>query len=237
MEPENAQTYYSEQLICLPNLGIAYPQPEVPNLTKNRADFHIPDDSIVYLCCQNLIKYLPQYDYIWTAIAKQVPSAKFVFIDRRNTEIFRYRLQQSFSQSGLNYQDYCILLPFVEHSDYFNLNLLSDVFLDSFSWSGGHTTLEAIACHLPVVTCPGEFMRGRHSYAILKMLGVEETIAYTEPEYINIAIRLGKDSQWRQNIIEKIESNHQHLYDDTTCVRALEEFYQRIIQEKQQQES
>jgi len=102
--------------------------------------------------------------------------------------------------------------------------------LDTFSWCGCTTTLEAIAFNLPVVTCPGEFLRQRKSYGILKMLGVTETIAKDLDEYIEIAVRLGKDGEWRSSIIEKISQRHSYLYDDKTCVAALEDFYQSVVQ-------
>jgi predicted O-linked N-acetylglucosamine transferase (SPINDLY family) len=80
------------------------------------------------------------------------------------------------------------------------LNLLCDVYLDSFGFSGGNTTLDAIACNLPIVTCPGEFMRGRLSYAMLTRLGLSETIAQDEAEYIDIAVRLGLEPVWRDRL-------------------------------------
>jgi len=42
-------------------------------------------------------------------------------------------------------------------------------------------------------------MRGRHSYGILKMLGVTDTITKNEAEYIEIAVRLGLDRVERQH--------------------------------------
>jgi len=44
---------------------------------------------------------------------------------------------------------------------------------------------------LPIVTLHGELMRGRHSAAILNMMGTKDTIASTLDEYIELAIRLG----------------------------------------------
>jgi len=109
--------------------------------------------------------------------------------------------------------------------------LASDIFLDTFSWSGGLTTLDAIACDLPVVTCPGELMRGRHSYAILKMLGITQTIAKNEAEYIQIAVKLGLDLAWRDSVVQQMRQRHSYIYDDKLCIEALEEFYQRVVQE------
>ncbi len=72
-------------------------------------------------------------------------------------------------------------------------------------------------------------MRGRHTYGILKMMGVTETIAQDEAEYVEIAVRLGLDADWRQEIVRKIYERHSQLYDDRTCVTALESFYKSVV--------
>lgn len=228
MEPENAQEHYSETLIRLPNIGVAYPKPkDIPAITKTRTDFDLPEDAVLYFCCQAPFKYLPQYDYIFPEIARRVPQAKFVFL---RGDLLKNRLDRAFATVGLNSEDYCLHRKIPARSDYLILNLLSDVFLDTFTWSGGNTSLEAIACNLPIVTCPGEFMRGRHADSFLKMLGVTETIAKNEADYIDIAVKLGLDPQWRRKISEKMRDRHHLLFDDQTCVKALEAFYQEIVQ-------
>lgn len=237
MEPENAEEHYSEKLIRLPNIGICYSKPNLPQTQKKRSEFKLHDDAVVYLSCQSSFKYLPQYDYIFAAIAQQVPQAQIVFAESpRNkyiTDKFWHRLQKAFASLGLRAEEHCLVLPRLEFKEYLQLLLISDVFLDTFSFSGGHTTMQAIACNLPVVTCPGEFMRGRQSYGMLKMLGVTETIANNEAEYIEIAVRLGLNREWRNKIAQKMEERHSYLYDDTTCVTALEEFYRRVVSECQ----
>lgn len=231
MEPENAGEHYSEQLIKLPNIGISYSKPIVPAPTKTRSDFNLREDAVVYICCQSLFKYLPQYDYILAAIAQQVPQAQFVFISHLSTPIieqFRQRLQRAFANFDLNSEDYCIILPRQSQIDYWNLNLVGDIFLDTFGFTGFLTTIESIACNLPIVTCPGEFMRSRQSYGILQRLAITETIAQNEPEYIEIAVKLGLQPEWRHSIVEKIQHCQNILYDDRTCVAELEAFYRRV---------
>lgn len=232
MEPPNAQSHYCEKLVRLPNIGICYEKPAIIELTKTRSELNLREDAVIYLCCQSIFKYLPQFDSIFAQIALRVPQAQFVFISHPVDAItaqFRTRLRRAFANLKLNDEDYCVILPRQEKIDYFNLNLLSNIFLDTFSWSGGNTTLEAIACGLPIVTCPGEFMRSRHAYGILKMMGITETIAQDEIEYVEIAARLGIDTHWRQDIVQKIYERHHWLYDDKTCVTALEDFYQRVV--------
>lgn len=228
MEPENAQEHYSETLICLPNLGIAYPPLEVPPLTKTRCDFGLGDDAVVYLCCQAPYKYLPQHDFIFVEIAKRVPQAQFVFV---RADVLKPRIKEAFASVGKNREDYCVFLSFLDHSNYLMLNLLSDVFLDTLGFTGGNTTLAALACNLPVVTCSGESMRGYMSTGMLKMLGLSETIANNEAEYIEVAVRLGLKPEWRHEIVQYIAKHKEGLFDDKGCVAALEEFYQQVVRE------
>ncbi|MEE3715567.1 tetratricopeptide repeat protein [Tumidithrix elongata RA019] len=232
MEPENAETHYTEELIRLPNIAISYPKPILPETLKPRSHFHLSDDAILYFCSQSLYKYLPQHDYIFAEIAKLVPSANFLFLGHKSayvTQRFCNRLERTFADYGLSFQAHCVFLPSLVKAEYLNVHILSDVFLDSFGWSGGNTTLEAIACDSPVVTCPGDFMRGRHAYGILQMLGVTDTIASTEAEYVEIAVRLGLDLDWRNHILEKMKARHHSLYDDRTCIAALEDFFKQKV--------
>jgi predicted O-linked N-acetylglucosamine transferase (SPINDLY family) len=227
MEAENAQEHYSEKLIRLPNIGVSYRKPYIPPGVKTRSDFSLSDDDVLYLCCQAPFKYLPQYDFIFAEIACRVPQAKFIFL--RGT-LLKERLQRAFATWGLAFEDYCLFLNIPERIDYLMINLLSDVYLDTFTWSGGNTTLEAIACNLPIVTCPGEFMRGRHSDSFLKMLGVTDTITKNEAEYIEIAVKLGQDPAWRRDISERISQRHDRLFDDQVCVAGLEAFYKKLVE-------
>lgn len=233
MEPDDAQDHYTERLIRLPGLGVCYPKPMIPRplLGKSRADFGLGDDRVLFLCCQSIFKYLPQHDDLFVRIAKRFPSAQFVFLafNEMVARDFQARLRRAFADEGLEASDYCVVLPQLGTFDYWNLNLVADVFLDSLEWSGGVTTLEAIACGLPIVTLPGRYMRSRHSYGILTQLGVSDTIAHDKDEYVTIAVRLGADPKWRAEVLSRMKDNHAQLYSDTNCVRALEDFFRSLV--------
>ncbi|OLP17142.1 hypothetical protein BST81_17480 [Leptolyngbya sp. 'hensonii'] len=233
MEPEAAQSHYSETLIRLPQAGIAYPRPDVPPPTRTRADFRLREDAIVYLSNQSLFKYLPQHDRHFAEIACQVPQAQFAFlgyqIGSRVNDQFWQRLQRAFACLGLAVEDYCVIVPRLSQVGFWNLNQISDIFLDTLDWGGGNTTLDAIACGLPIVTCPGQFLRGRHASALLRTLGMTETIASTPAAFVQIAVRLGLDANYRADIRQRMQGQSDRLFDDRSCLPALEAFYRQVV--------
>lgn len=233
MEPVNGDDHYSEKLIRLPNLAFTLSHREWPRVEKQRSDYGIDEEAIVYWCCQSLFKYLPQHDYIFPSIAQHSEKFQFVFIESDHspvvTNTFKNRLNIVFSKFNLNYESYCLFLPRLNKSDFSRVTQLADIFLDCLSWSGGFTTKEAISNRLPVVTLPGTLMRARHSYAILKMLGVTETIVSDENEYIEIAVRLGLDRSWRQKIKDKVKMNKHRIFEDRECIAGLEKFFLEAV--------
>jgi protein O-GlcNAc transferase len=236
MEPADADEHYTEKLIRLPNLSIYYTPLDFPPVDINRETFGIRQKSVLYLCCQSLFKYLPQYDEIYPRIAKEVGDCQFLFISHHEsnyvTEQFRKRIYQSFKMSSMRADNYIVFLPRLDIGQYNAINSLSDIYLDSIGWSGCNSTFEAIVYNLPIVTLPGKLMRGRHTSAILTMMGVMETIASTQDEYVELAVRLGVDSEWRKQISDKIATNKHRVYRDKTCITALEDFLERIVKEE-----
>jgi len=235
MEPHDAQDHYTERLVRLPNLSVYYTPLEIPAREANRESFNLRPRSVIYLCCQALMKYLPQYDEIYPTIAQRVGDCQFIFIADISdyvTGIFRSRMNSAFSRCGLNADEYIVFLPRLDIIRYHAVNLISDIYLDSIGWSGCNSTFEAIACNLPVITLPGTLMRGRHSAAILAMMGMKDTIASTLGEYIELAVKLAKNRELRQHISDKIASGKHRIYRDRTCITAFEDFLENAVKKK-----
>jgi protein O-GlcNAc transferase len=234
MEPPDADEHYTEKLIRLPNLSIYYTPMDLPIADMNREAFGLRPKSILYHCCQTLFKYLPQYDEVFPRIAQQIGNCQFLFISNPNSSVtkqFRLRIEQAFSIFNLNFKDYIVFLPRLDPILYNTLTNICDVYLDSIGWTGCNSTFEAIAYNLPIVTIPGNFMRGRHSPAILTMMGLTETIAETLDDYIDLAVKLGKNSDWRKRISEKIATKKHLVYRDEKCITALEDFLEKAVKE------
>ncbi|HEY1720807.1 MAG TPA: tetratricopeptide repeat protein [Magnetospirillaceae bacterium] len=224
MEPEGATAHYTETLVPLPGIGVCYEPLPLPKMPFDPARFGIAPDDIIYLCCQSLYKYLPRDDGIYPAIARTVPKAKFLFIGGTGIDPFRRRLERAFTAAGLDPDRHLVMLPKLGQAEYLGLNDAAHIYLDSIGWSGGNTTFEAILAGLPIVTRVGEFMRGRHTMAMLIAMGMSETIARSEDDYVAIASKLGTDIAWRNGVAARLRERRVQLFNDRASVTALEDF-------------
>jgi protein O-GlcNAc transferase len=236
IEPPDGEKHYTEQLIRLPNLSIYYDPPQAADIVLSRESLGLRPKSVLYHCFQSLYKYLPQYDEVFPRIAQQTGDCQFLFVSYPHVdsvvEQFRSRIGRTFNRFNLKAEDYVVILPPLPPEQYYALNGLADVYLDTIGWSGCNSVLEALACNLPVVTLPTKLMRGREGFAILTMMGVTETIAGSIDDFADIAVRLGNDAEWRRRISEKVSSGKHLVYEDRTCIAALEDFLERAVKER-----
>ena len=232
MEPEDASKHYTEKLIRLPNLSIYYTAPHSKIPKRTRSDFGMRSDAVVFWCGQSLFKYLPSYDSIFTDIATRVDNCQFVFLQHSGSTQVTYqfadRLERAFKLNKLKCSDYCLILPTLNFDDFLSAIGQCDLVLDSIEWSGCNSTLESLEWNLPIVTFQGSLMRGRHTAAILQMMGVRETVAATTADYVSIAVKLANAPAQRTAISGRISAAKHRVYGDRTCVTALEDFLERV---------
>jgi protein O-GlcNAc transferase len=234
MEPPNGVEHYTETLVRLPNLSIFYEPPFIESAHASRADFGLQENKTIFLCSQSLFKYLPQFDDIFPRIALEVGNCQFAFLSYIKSQMlgarFTRRLESAFARFGLHCSDYVLFLPHLDPPHYKSLNELSDVFLDSIGWSGCNSSLEALSCNLPIVTMAGKLMRGRHTHALLSMMGLDELETHTIDDYVALAGRLGREPERRKEIGENISRLKHRTYRDTACIRGLEQFLKDSVQ-------
>ena len=222
MEPAGADAHYAERLHRLPGIGTRYRQPALPDRAP-RARYGLPDGCTLLLCPQSLFKVHPDSDALFARVLAANPQAALVMFDGRHprvTERFMRRITRAFDAHGISARERLHMLPAVAHDDYLRVNLACDAMLDTLHWSGGNTSLDAIACGLPVVTLPGSFMRGRQSAAMLRLAGVPELIAEDLQDYVRIATRLVGDAAWRDELAVRLREGRSAIFDTAEPVKA-----------------
>ena len=230
MEPADAASHYTEKLALLPGLGTRYAVPRADE-QGTRADYGIPEGRTAYLVPQSIFKIHPDNDDLIARVLERDPGGVAVMFASHHenlTQAFAARLGRALEARGVDIHERVVFLaPFIPHARYLRLNALCDVMIDTLHWSGGNTSLDALAMGLPIVTCPGELMRGRQSQAMLRLLGVEELVARTPDELVEKVLRVGSDRAWREELSGRILGACGALFERDEPVRALEDFLER----------
>jgi predicted O-linked N-acetylglucosamine transferase (SPINDLY family) len=229
-EPTNAQEHYSERLVALPNLGCFYEplasKPVTPDLSK----MGIETDQPLLLCPGMPFKYAPQFDWVLAEIAHRAGRCQFVFFTPDTAslaEMLRVRLESAFAERELDFKKFGIFIPWLNGPAFDGLMKRADLFLDTIGFSGFNTAMQAVECGLPIVTRDGRFMRGRLASGILKRMGLQELVAGTEQEYVELALKIIRDDDYRASLRNRLASGRSMLYADEAPIRGLEDFLLR----------
>jgi len=84
------------------------------------------------------------------------------------------------------------------------LNRIADVYLDAVPYNGATSLLDPLRAGIPVVVADGGELRFAQGAAMLRELGVPELVAADEVEYVELAVRLGRDASLRHAMRERI---------------------------------
>jgi predicted O-linked N-acetylglucosamine transferase (SPINDLY family) len=230
--PESAQEYYKEKIWHLPQTYIGVDGFEVSVPTIRREQLDIPNDAIVYLCTQRGFKRHPDITRLQLRIIKEVPNSYFLIKGIADEESNQKFFNQLAQEEGVDTTKFRFL-PTVFAESVHRANLaIADIALDTFPYNGATTTLETLWMCLPMVTKVGEQFSARNSYTMMLNAGITEGIAWTDEEYVEWGIRLGKDENLRQQIAWKLQKSKQTspLWNGKQFTREMEKAYQQMWQ-------
>jgi len=234
MEPDDGQRSYVERLVLLPGLGTSYTPPHATT-RRRRADFGLPEGRHLYLLPQSLFKIHPDNDVTVAEILAQDAQGMLVLFEGENawlTEAFRRRLDGALRLSQVD-PARVVVLQLMPRDDYLEVNRLCDVMLDTLHWSGGNTTLDALAVGLPVVTRSGHLMRGRQTAGMLRALGRTDLIAQDSAAYVRLALAIAGSPSHRQELGNAILAARRQLFGDSAPIRRLEDFFASVAHQRQ----
>ncbi|AUT02338.1 O-linked N-acetylglucosamine transferase, SPINDLY family protein [Nostoc sp. CENA543] len=228
--PDSAQEYYTEKIWRLPQTYIAVDGFEVSVPTVTRQDLDIPHDAVVYLCGQRGFKRHPDITRLQLKIIKEVPNSYFLIkgiSDEDSIKVFFDGLadEEGVDTSRLRF------LPIVMSESIHRANLdIADIVLDTYPYNGATTTLETLWMCIPMVTKVGEQFAARNSYTMMMNAGVTEGIAWTDDEYVEWGVRLGKDEALRQQVAWKLRQSRKTspLWNGKQFTREMEKAFTQM---------
>jgi protein O-GlcNAc transferase len=227
MEPEGADAHYSERLIRLSGLSVEMAPPPVPDPARDKASFGMATDAPAYLCAQSLFKIHPDCDVLFKKLVEADPRGQLYFlsIQSASDDMFLTRLTQTVGADMKRVN----VLPRAPSADFIALLKCADVLLDIPHWAGGKTSFESLFVGTPVVHWPGEFMRGRHTLAFYKKMGVMDCVVDSADAYVETAVRLVHDRAFSERVRSDIAANAPGLFNDTSAIDEISDVFEHLI--------
>jgi predicted O-linked N-acetylglucosamine transferase (SPINDLY family) len=189
--PPGAEADYRETVLRMPDGYVCYEPPAAapdvgppPGLARGQVTFG---------CFNNAAKITAEVTATWAAILARVPGSRLLLVaPALGGATARARITALLAGAGCDPARLELRgpLPWLQLVAAYRS---VDLALDTFPYSGGVTTCEALWMGVPVVTCPGATFAGRHSLSHLANVGLTESIAGDRGDYVERAVRLASD--------------------------------------------
>ena len=198
----SAREDFTERLIRLPHTHFCYMLPEgLPPLVPSPC---LSRGFVTFGCFNNAAKITDETLSLWRRLLLRVPQSRLLlkhklFSGEEGRRFMRERLARlGFDLSRVELRGFSKNhLP--EYRD-------MDVALDTYPYTGGMTTFEALSMGVPVVSRYGARHGTRFGYSILQNLGLGELAAPSKEQYIEIAAALATDRELLSTLHEKLRS-------------------------------
>jgi predicted O-linked N-acetylglucosamine transferase (SPINDLY family) len=191
--PAEAERHYCEQVLRMPDGYVCFAPPsEAPPVSPLPA---LASGQITFGSFNQPAKFSATLIATWSALLRALPDARLMLRYRGlGSPLAAERIHRLFATQGIDARR-VLLAGGSSRADLLAAYSQIDVALDTFPYSGGLTTCEALWMGVPVVTCPGATFAGRHALSHLSTVGLTETIAGDGQEYVALAVALARDLQ------------------------------------------
>lgn len=229
---DTAAAHYQEKIWRLPQTYLAIDGFEVDVPTLSRNHLGIPSDAVIYLSAQSGYKRHPETICLQMQILKDVPNSYFLIKGGGDQKQVQQLFISAADEIGIN-PDRLRFLERDSNEFIHRANLqIADVILDTYPYNGATTTLEAMWMGIPLVTRVGEQFAARNSYTFLRNAGITDGIAWTNKEYVEWGIRLGREPNLRSKVAWQLALSRQTspLWNTKRFTRQMETAYQHMWQ-------
>jgi predicted O-linked N-acetylglucosamine transferase (SPINDLY family) len=227
--PAEDEPLYAEQVVRLPSFVCYTPPPAPPPIPPlpARERGHVTFGSF-----NRAVKITPVVLETWARILHAVPGSRLLLKPTmEDAPATRERLLGPLARNGIDLSRIEILGTH-QHREHLACFGRIDLQLDTFPHSGGVTTLDGLLMGIPCVTLLGDRPSGRSSASFLTALGLEDLVAHTVDEYVEIAVRLAGDldrlAHERATLRERLLTSP--IGDADQYTRAVEAAYRALWQ-------
>ena len=201
--PYYCQWMYTEKLLPLEHCKFCY---EAPNYTPKVQELPVlHNHKITFGCFNNPSKINDIIIKTWSNILKQLPHSAIVFCwSTINDHSIKNRIINAFSLHGITENQIHFTKDNLTHLQVFEEYNKIDIALDTFPFSGGLTTCEALWMGVPVTTLASKRPSSRQTASILSEIDLDNLICFSEEEYIQTTLTLAQDTSKLQSLRQSL---------------------------------
>lgn len=184
--PENERDLYVEDVVYLPNVVNHFCPERKPDVGPLPC---LKTRTITFGSFNRLGKISDETFALWARVMKVVTNSRFLFkINEADPNSAKDRIVSIMSSHGIepNRLWFSGKTSWMDHMNAFND---VDIALDPFPHTGGLTTIDCLVMGVPVVTLRWPTIVGRLSASMLHTMGMDDWIAETEDQYIDIIVQ------------------------------------------------
>jgi len=189
--PAGQRTRFTEQIYYLPDTRLCFTAPQhAPDIAPLPA---LTRQYITFASFQNLAKITDPVLILWGRVLSAVPDARLRLQNRALEDpavraAFLLRLQQVRIDPRR-----VEILQHMSHTQYLAAHAEVDFILDTFPYTGGTTTCEALWMGVPTLTLEGDTLLARQGASLLTAAGMSDWIARDPDAYVHRAQALVSD--------------------------------------------
>lgn len=189
--PEGTEGDYIEKIWRLPETRLCY---AVPDITGDVVETPaLRTGCITFGSYQSLRKVGAQVIASWAAVLREVPNSRFRWQCRPFADsTSRQAVVRAFASHGIDVSR-LELVPATDWKSYLESHAEVDVLLDSFPFTGGTTTCDALWMGVPTLTLRGQTLIARQGASLLSAAGLEEWIAEDIHQFHSKALAFSAD--------------------------------------------
>jgi len=192
LDPPGNEACYREKLLHLPALPLIYLTRMLETSPRQRRGQDLPAEGLLLGCPHNPLKYSPAFLLALREILLATPTAQVVMVESLHPA-WREALRNYIAGQLGPAQSQVIWLPRMSGPDLLALLKEVDLLLDPFPFGAGKLAFEALALGRPMLTCPGQRLRGRITAAAYRQLGHTQLICESPQDYVQKALALLRD--------------------------------------------
>ncbi len=188
--PDDHAAHVSEAVITLPETFQANDDRRARAVARERAAEGLPADGVVLCIFNNPAKITPALFGAWCRILRATPAGVLWLV--ANSPESRRNLLREAADRGVG-RERLFFAERASYEEHLGRLAAADLFLDTFPFTGGATTSDALWAGLPVLTLRGEAFASRMSASLLDTVGLNELVCDTLEDYVRQAISLAAD--------------------------------------------